>query len=251
MMQQNTKMSVRPLKYAGLLAVLLLSAGMASAAPTESLLSMTQQQQLASWLGEGPLGLTPIYTKAAGDTSRDFHLAADGKGRTFSVMEASNASGQTWLVGGYNPQSWSSTDGLHVTQEDSGRTGFLFNLTSGIMLPQLKQYFDGDTIGSGQTFNNGAYGPTFGVGHDLYVPQDLTTGGYSFLYTYNYLNQAPSGISLIDGSAYTAPNITFGAIQVFSISAVPEPATWGMLMTGLALLFVSCSIKRRPANDGQ
>ena len=39
------------------------------------------------------------------------------KGRTFSVMEATNASGQTWLVGGYNPQSWSSTDGMHVTME--------------------------------------------------------------------------------------------------------------------------------------
>lgn len=246
-MQQVIKMSFRASRTAALLATMLLGAGVASAAQAQSLLSTAQQQQLAGWLGEGPLGLTSIYTKAAGDTSHDFHLAADGKGRTFSVMEASNASGQTWLVGGYNPQSWSSTDGLHVTQADSARTAFLFNLTTGVMLPQLKQYFSGDTIGSGQTFNDAAYGPTFGIGHDLYVPADLTHGGYSSLYTYNYRNQPAGGISLIDGSVYTVPDVTYGAMQVFSISAVPEPAAYGMTLAGLALLSAALASRRRCA----
>ena len=201
-----------------------------------SLLSPGYKTQLETWLGEGRLSLTNIYTKASGDTSLDFHKASDGKGRTFSIMEATNASGQTWLVGGYNPQSWSSTDGMHVTMDDSQRTAFLFNLTAGFMLPQLKQYFNGDTIGSGQTYNSYDTGPTFGVGHDLYVPQDLTHGGYSSLYTYNYHGQPASGVSLVDGSSFTNPNITYGAIQVFTISAVPEPATYGLLLAGLILL---------------
>lgn len=201
-----------------------------------SLLSPGYKTQLETWLGEGRLSLTNIYTKAAGDTSLDFHKASDGKGRTFSIMEATNASGQTWLVGGYNPQSWSSSDGMHVTMDDSQRTAFLFNLTAGFMLPQLKQYFSGDSIGSGQTYNSYDAGPTFGVGHDLYVPQDLTHGGYSSLYTYNYHGQPASGVSLVDGSSFTNPNITYGAIQVFTISAVPEPATYGLLLAGLILL---------------
>ena len=234
MMQQANKKSVPAAA-----AVLLIAATTAVATPAamaQSLLNNAQQAQLAGWLGEGPLDLTAIYTKAAGDTSRDFHLASDGKGRTFSVMEASNGSGQTWLVGGYNPQSWNSSSGFNVTQDDRTRTAFLFNLTTGVMLPQLKQYFSGDTIGSRQTFNDIGYGPTFGSGHDLYVPSDLTHGGYSLLYTYNYLNQPPGNISLVDGSVFTAPNITYGAMQVFSISAVPEPASWGMLLLGLASL---------------
>ena len=208
----------------------------AQAEPSASLLSPGYQAQLESWLGEGRLALTNVYSKAAGDTSLDFHKASDGKGRTFSIMEATNTSGQTWLVGGYNPQSWSSTDGMHVTMDDSQRTGFLFNLTEGFMLPQLKQYFSGDGIGSAQTYNKHDYGPTFGVGHDLYVPQDLTHGGYSSLYTYNYRGQPANGISLVDGSSFTSPNITYGAIQVFTISAVPEPATYGVLLAGLILL---------------
>ncbi|SDN13977.1 PEP-CTERM protein-sorting domain-containing protein [Janthinobacterium sp. OK676] len=201
-----------------------------------SLLSPGHKTQLETWLGEGRLSLTNIYTKAAGDTSLDFHKASDGKGRTFSVMEATNSSGKTWLVGGYNPQSWSSTDGAHVTMDDSQRTAFLFNLTSDFMLPQLKQYFNGDGIGKDQTYNLANYGPTFGYGHDLYVPQDLTHGGSSFLYTYNYLGQPSTGVSLLDGSIWHGNDITFGAIQVFSISAVPEPGTYGMFMAGLLLM---------------
>ncbi|OYO26352.1 PEP_CTERM-anchored TLD domain-containing protein [Janthinobacterium sp. PC23-8] len=218
------------------LAVAALASGQgAQAATTPILLSEQNTAQLSSWLGEGPLSLTPIYTKAAGDTSLDFHAAADGKGRTFSVMEASNKAGQTWLVGGYNPQSWSASAGLHVTMPDSERTAFLFNLTSGLMLPQLKQYFSGDGIGSGQTYNDRDFGPTFGIGHDLYVPRDLTNGGYSYLYTYSPAGQPASGLSLVDGSA-NASALTFGALQVYSISAVPQPATAGMLLAGLALL---------------
>ncbi|MEM8516771.1 PEP_CTERM-anchored TLD domain-containing protein [Janthinobacterium sp. CAN_S7] len=211
-----------------------------------SLLSPGYKTQLETWLGEGRLSLTNIYTKAAGDTSLDFHKASDGKGRTFSVMEATNASGQTWLVGGYNPQSWSSTDGMHVTMDDSARTAFLFNLTAGFMLPQLKQYFNGDGIGKDQTYNQAEYGPTFGYGHDLYVPQNLTSGGSSFLYTYNYLGQSSTGVSLLDGSIWNGSNVTFGAIQVFTISAVPEPATYGLLLAGLGVL-VALRLGKRPA----
>ncbi|OEZ81980.1 hypothetical protein JAB6_35700 [Janthinobacterium sp. HH104] len=210
----------------------------AQAASGPSLLSPTYQGQLETWLGEGHLKLDAIYTKSAGDTSLDFHKASDGKGRTFSVMEATNSSGKTWLVGGYNPQSWSSTDGTHVTMDDSQRTAFLFNLTSGFMLPQLKQYFNGDGIGKDQTYNQANYGPTFGYGHDLYVPQDLTHGGSSFLYTYNYLGQPSTGVSLLDGSIWHSNDVTFGAIQVFSISAVPEPATYGLILAGLFVLLM-------------
>ena len=210
-----------------------------------SLLTSSNQALLQTWLGEGPFALANIYTKAKGDTSLDFHKASDGKGRTFSIMEATNSSGQTWLVGGYNPQSWSSTDGMHITMDDNQRTAFLFNLTSGFMLPQLKQYFNGDGIGKDQTYNQADYGPTFGYGHDLYVPQDLTNGGSSFLYTYNYLGQPSTGVSLLDGSIWQGNNVTFGAIQVFTISAVPEPATYGLLLAGMGVLLAVRRCKRR------
>jgi hypothetical protein len=206
----------------------------ASASAATTLLGQSEQHQLAAWLGEGSLAFTNIYTKAAGDTSLNFHQAADGKGRTFSLMQATNEKGETWLIGGYNPQSWNSTGGFNMTPDNAQRTAFLFNLTNGTIFRQTPRSYAMDTIGAYQTYNKANYGPTFGTGYDLYVPGNLSTGGYSILYS--YIDPATSNFnaSVLDGSAYTRPNITFGAIEVYTISPVPEPGGYLLLLVGLA-----------------
>ena len=93
-MHQQIMLKIKAVQPATLLAGALLCIGAVPAASAQSLLNGAQEAQLSAWLGEGPLALTAIYTKSAGDTSHDFHLAADGKGRTFSVMQASNSAGQ-------------------------------------------------------------------------------------------------------------------------------------------------------------
>jgi hypothetical protein len=218
-----------------LLAALMLSFGGSASAAT-SLLSQTDQNQLAAWLGQSQVQLTNIYTKAAGDTARDFHKAADGKGRTISVMQATNEKGQTWLIGGYNPQSWNSSGQFNITVPNELRTGFIFNLTSGVMFRQAPKTYALDTIGSYQTFNDARLGPTFGIGHDLYVPEDLTNGGFSL--RYSYIDPVAGGFntSLLDGSDYVRPNITYGAIEIYTIAAVPEPQTYLMLLAGMGML---------------
>lgn len=220
-----------------LLALVSLGYG-ASVSAATSLLSAADQSQLAAWLGEGPIKLDNIYTKSAGDTSVDFHAAVDGKGRTFSVMEASNGAGQTWLVGGYDPQSWSTKGGFNMTAAQADRTAFLFNLTTGSKHLQTPKTHVLDSLGSYQTFNHIDYGPTFGVGNDLFVGKDLTHG---LSLMYSYIDEGGTNIytSLLDGTPYVGPNVTYGAIQVFTISAVPEPATAAMLLAGLGALAVA------------
>lgn len=223
-------------------AVLMGAAGQAGAA---SLLSAADQHQLAAWLGEGPLAFNNIYTKAAGDTSLNFHRAADGKGRTFSVMQATNEQGQTWLIGGYNPQSWSSSGNFNITPDDAQRTGFVFNLTSSTIHRQTLKNYASESAGSYQTYNASSMGPTFGIGNDLYVPADLTHGGYSSLYSYAQSNFYDLQTSILDGSPYTRPNITFGALEVYTISAaVPEPQAVLMWLAGMALLAAAARRKR-------
>lgn len=228
------------------LAAVLLGAG--TSAYAGSLLNTANQNMLDGWLGESAT-FTNIYTKVDGDTSLNFHAAVDGKGATISLMEATNALGQTWLIGGYNPQSWSSSAGFNVTPDNAQRTAFIFNLTSDVMHKQTPDINGLGTVGAYQTFNGAQYGPSFGIGFDIYVPFNMTSGGLSSLYS--YIDPVSSGFntSLLDGSIYKdipTSGITYGAIEVFKITAVPEPASYGMLLAGLALL--ACACKRRLRN---
>jgi hypothetical protein len=216
-------------------AAFLLGASVSAQAATP-LLSAADQSQLAKWLGQGPIALDSIYKKRIGQTAADFHAAVDGKGRTFVVMQATTELGETFLIGGYNPQSWDSKGGFHVTTEQSGRTGFLFNLTSHQFHMQTPRTYALDTVGSFQTFNDAKLGPVFGAGHDLYVPWDLTHGGYSSMYSYIDPERSDFDSSLLDGRDFVKPNVTFGDMEVFTIMAVPEPAAWMMLLPGLGLL---------------
>jgi hypothetical protein len=217
----------------------LLSAVVFLSAPVQaqtSLLDASDHALLAGWLGQSDVSLTNIYTKQTGDTSADFHQAVDGRGRTFAVMEATTSLGETFLVGGYNPASWEIFGGYRMTATNPERTAFLFNLTTGEIHRQTLVNRVFDTVGAYQSYNHIDYGPTFGWGHDLYVPKDLTNGGFSLLYSYIEPDGVDFQTSLLDGRSYTGPDVTIGRMEIYAIAPVPEPATAAMLGGGLLLL---------------
>lgn len=228
-----------------LLGALILLAAPAAYGETP-LLSEAEKSQLLKWLGNGPVRLERLYKKRDGQTAADFHAAVDGKGRTFTVMEATTELGQTFKVGGYNPQSWDSNGGFHITTEDALRTAFLFNLTSHQVHRQTPRTYALDTVGSFQTWNDPRAGPVFGAGHDLYVPWDLTNGGYSSMYSYIDPARSNFDSSLLDGRDYKSPNVTFGDIEVWAVIAVPEPAAWMLLLVGMMVLTAASSGRWSP-----
>jgi len=218
----------------------------AAAQAQTSLITAADEAQLAAWLGQSDVTLTNIYTKEAGHTSADFHQAVDGRGRTVAIMEATTSLGETFLVGGYNPASWETFGGYRMTETNAERTAFLFNLSTGEIHRQTLVNRVFDTVGAYQTYNDIDYGPTFGWGHDLYVPKDLTNGGFSLLYSYIEPDGVDFQTSLLDGRTYTGPDVTIGRMEIYAIAPVPEPAAGAMLAGGLLLLGAVARRRRKP-----
>lgn len=197
-----------------------------------ALLDASGHAQLERWLGQGKFDLSNVFTRGLDDTALDFHAATDGRGPTFTLMQVTNDSGLSFLVGGFNPQSWSSTDGWHNTPTDAYRTGFIFNMTEPALYRQVLSDYVLPSQGERQTFNGIDYGPTFGTGHDLYVNASLKA---AFSWQVTYGNPADSGLSIIDRSL-GGRLVRVDALEVFTLSPIPEPATYAMLLGGLALL---------------
>lgn len=185
------------------------------------------------WLGEGSITLTNVFTKTGASTSYDFHSAADGKGRTITVIEVLGDSShtiETQVIGGYNPLSWHlSGYSTAATQRDA----FIFNLTS---LEKQNQNTNGHIWY--QTYNAAGYGPTFGYGHDIYVDSNLSSG---YAYNYSYGGQS-YGDNILTGVSVMNYGLSIGRIEVYTIAAaqgVPEPASIAMWGIGaLGLVFV-------------
>jgi hypothetical protein len=197
-----------------------------------SLLDDGRQAQLERWLGAGEFNLNNVYTLRPGDTSVNFHRAADGKGDTFTLIEVTNTAGQTFLVGGYNPQSWSSTDGWHETERDFQRTAFIFNFTDPAVYRQVPTSFELPSQGARQTYNDILFGPVFGSGPDLFVNNDLTR---ALSWQLSYGNPANEGISIIDGSV-GGQSVRVNAMEIFAVTPVPEPTTGAMLLAGVGVI---------------
>ena len=207
----------------------------AAAQSDTPLLDPGLQGQLERWLGAGPLHLENVYARQGGDDALDFHAAADGRGSNFTLMRIANDAGDNWLVGGYNPRSWSSTDGWHVAERDWQRTGFLFNYTAPAVYRQLLSDHILPSQGSRQTYNWADHGPTFGAGPDLFVDDQLTT---SISWQLSYGDPLFEGRSIIDGT-YGGQFRRVDALEIYTISLVPEPRTSALLAAGLALIGVA------------
>jgi hypothetical protein len=176
--------------------------------------------QLQTWLGEGRMTLTKVFAAAPGDgkTSANFHAAVDGIGRTFTVIElpAQGAFGRK-VIGGYNPQSWNSSQNYNYTYSDTERSAFLFNLTTGLLQRQKLNSNPSGSNGVYQTYNSGSYGPTFGGGHDLYMDSSLRSG-----YTYNWSygpNVGGYSSTIADGGQ--GSSLIFARMEVFTITVAP------------------------------
>lgn len=223
-------------------------AALASAAPQAAAqtgappLDPLLEGQLERWLGAGDQVFSNLYTRQPGDNSLDFHAAADGRGDTFTLLRVSDPANASWLVGGYNPQSWEFDGGWNITQRDFQRTAFIFNLTEPAVYRQVPTSFELPSQGSFQTFNAPDQGPTFGAGPDLFVNDRLDT---AFSWRLSYGDPDGEGQSIVDGTV-GGRFLRIDALEVYAVSPIPEPGQAAMLAAGLlGMGLLGAGLRRR------
>ena len=184
--------------------------------------------QLGVWLGNGEIDLTNIFTKTGTQNATDWHAAVNGKGPTFTLIEATY-NNSAFIFGGYNAYSWNSSSSYNNV-DYAVDNSFLFSLTNDVKLGHSRFIYS--------TYNNQNYGATFGGGHDLYVNGSLT-GGYSNL-GHSYGDTTKYGQNsnrIILAGSYNGWVIqkyeTFTVSQATPHSDVPEPSTLAILGLGL------------------
>lgn len=230
-----------------------------------SMLDAADLTQLETWLGQGPIDLTNIFTKNQtdarrdNDDSEDWHRAVDRKGPTFTVFEVTtrlcNGGRPFCIFGGYNDTSWAKNATLsrpfYLDPRDRDRKNFIFNLTTAVKLDQCLSTdpecgHNGGDLGQFSSVNFYRYGATFGGRnirsglHDLWVEGSLNRG-HNYQQSYGVNDpSAPDGNHLTtstlenDNNRYRWSRV--GAYETFTISsaqAVPAPAT--MMLFGLGL----------------
>lgn len=198
--------------------------------------------QLERWLGAGDQIFANLYTRQPGDDSVHFHGAVDERGPTFTLLRVSDPGGNAWLIGGYNPQSWSPDDGWHITERDFRRTAFIFNYTDAALYRQVPSTFELPSQGAFQTFNALDQGPTFGAGPDLLVNDRLDT---ALSWRLSYGDPAGEGRSIIDGSV-GGQFFAIDALELYAVSPIPEPGAAAMLAGGLGMVLLARRRRRSP-----
>lgn len=221
-----------------------------------SMLDAADLTQLETWLGQGPIDLTNIFTKnqtdarTDNDDSVDWHAAVDNMGPTFTVFEVTTSDGNggfdDFVFGGYNDKSWdASLNNYRNDFSDTDRKTFIFNLTTAVKLDQCLSTDPecGDNsqdYGRFASYQNPTFGATFGGGYDLLVNSQLNNG-YNLQASYGVNDPgAPDGnhgnISTLDNDDNSFVWQSVGAYETFTISsaqAVPAPAT--MMLFGLGV----------------
>jgi hypothetical protein len=117
-----------------------------------------------------------------GYTASAFHNACNGQAPLFFVFKASTG----YIATAYTTVAYNS-----ISNYGSSSTNYLNNLWNGSSISAAKYY---STIYPQYAiYDNPNYGPTFGGGHDMYIPDNcnVTTG-----YTYGYAYTMPTNATL-------------------------------------------------------
>ncbi|HTB81448.1 MAG TPA: PEP_CTERM-anchored TLD domain-containing protein [Opitutaceae bacterium] len=225
----------------------LLALGLAAVAlPARAqLFNAADQAEITSVIDRGPLTFTSVFTKVAGDgqNATNFNLAADGKGPSLAVLDVTPFDTSDGLfdlpdqvIGGGTPLAFDSSNSWHLAF-GLDQSAFLFNFTDGA----IQRENTTGAAGAFQTYNSFVLGPVFGLG-DLVTGFDLEHG--------TALHASYGGTSALTPNILGTQSIEgfrINRLEVYSVAlaAIPEPATYGLIVAASLAFVVLLRRKQR------
>ncbi|KAG0233790.1 hypothetical protein B0O80DRAFT_527472 [Mortierella sp. GBAus27b] len=142
-----------------------------------------------------------------GFDATNFHMACDQRGPTLTIVRADNG----MIFGGYNGSSWSShPTGVYSTS----RSNFLFTLKSREHPTRENAVFGIRGDGNAAAYSKTDFGPTFGVGHDLYLSSNCHMSCQSSSTMPSTYNGSGASSTALAGS----PNFRVQEYEVFLVN---------------------------------
>ncbi len=187
--------------------------------PSSVIASSADETTMKGWLGTSKFQGTLIYKGSSdGFTATAFHTKTNGvTGGTITLIK-NQINNQ--VFGGFNPYDWGLLGSIQ------GTTAFLFNLTSNYKLGVVN-------YSNQQTYNNSTYGPTWGWGHDLGMPNStLNAAGVHYTNpSSNFENPSSKGaFTYLDGGggSPSAYNFTPSEIEIYKLTTctISKPAVY-------------------------
>lgn len=169
------------------LAALVVSAGLSFQAQAQCPIDLFYNSEIATtadadsmltWLPPGfGYQASLLFQKELGDgqNADDFHNACDGYANTVVMFKTTDGI----KFGGFSAIPWDGAAQGYYSSDPAGLDNFLFSFTKGYKRGVL------DGITSNFIYNRDNNGPTFGVGHDLFIDYPLE-GGYAYCYSYEF-----------------------------------------------------------------
>ncbi|CAH3188601.1 unnamed protein product, partial [Porites evermanni] len=111
------------------------------------------------------------HAKTDGWAASTFHSNCDGKGPTVTIVQVGS-----YIFGGYTDKSWGGSC-RYVYSSKS----FLFSLYNINGYAPVKVNIKSSSY-SGAIYTCSSYGPTFGGGNDLYIPNNAASNRNSYTY---------------------------------------------------------------------
>jgi hypothetical protein len=134
-----------------------------------------------------------------------FHAKCDQISNTLTVIKSKQ---YNFIFGGFTTAQWNQNLNSYISDSDA----FLFSLVNAYNTPvkMISTYYPQYAI-----YSDNNYGPTFGGGHDIYLPDNSNiANGYSSIYTYQLPNFVADRNSFLAGSY----NFLADEIEVYALN---------------------------------